>query len=129
MNVGPDATGLIPVVMQERLLAIGKWLSVNGEAIYGTTAWEKRPKTMPKDRVYYTRKGGAVYVIVFGSRVKIDVRHVKEVESVELLGSACRVDWVRDGDGVNIRMPSFRQGEFPCGHSMVFKLNLSQNGK
>ena len=129
LNIGPDATGLIPVVMQERLLAIGKWLSVNGEAIYGTTAWEKRPKTMPKDRVYYTKKGGAVYVIVFGSRVKIDVRHVKEVESVELLGSACRVDWVRDGDGVNIRMPSFRQGEFPCGHSMVFKLNLSQNGK
>lgn len=36
LNVGPDATGIIPQPEQERLLAMGKWLRVNGEAIYGT---------------------------------------------------------------------------------------------
>ncbi|MEI6140474.1 MAG: alpha-L-fucosidase, partial [Mariniphaga sp.] len=36
LNVGPAADGTIPVVMQERLLDIGKWLEVNGEAIYQT---------------------------------------------------------------------------------------------
>ena len=36
LNVGPTADGRIPVVMQERLLDIGDWLAINGEAIYGT---------------------------------------------------------------------------------------------
>ena len=36
VDIGPAADGAIPVVMQDRLLAIGAWLRVNGEAIYGT---------------------------------------------------------------------------------------------
>ena len=36
LNIGPDADGTIPVIMQDRLIAIGEWLAVNGEAIYGT---------------------------------------------------------------------------------------------
>ena len=36
LNVGPTAEGLIPQPSVERLLAMGEWLQVNGEAIYGT---------------------------------------------------------------------------------------------
>ena len=36
LNVGPDATGLIPTDNVDRLEAIGKWLSQNGESIYGS---------------------------------------------------------------------------------------------
>ena len=39
INVGPTHDGRIVPVFQERLLALGKWLKTNGEAIYGTRPW------------------------------------------------------------------------------------------
>jgi alpha-L-fucosidase len=36
LNVGPTAEGIIPQPSVERLQAMGDWLQVNGEAIYGT---------------------------------------------------------------------------------------------
>ncbi len=37
LNVGPQPDGLIQPEFQERLRAIGDWLAVNGDSIYGTT--------------------------------------------------------------------------------------------
>lgn len=38
LNVGPTAEGQIPAPSVERLKAIGDWMKLHGEAIYGTTA-------------------------------------------------------------------------------------------
>ena len=38
LNVGPTAEGVFPEPSVERLQAMGKWMEVNSEAIYGTTA-------------------------------------------------------------------------------------------
>lgn len=40
LDIGPDGTGKIPPIMQERLLQIGHWLKINGEAIYGSRKWK-----------------------------------------------------------------------------------------
>jgi alpha-L-fucosidase len=38
LNVGPTADGVIPQASVGRLLAMGAWLQVNGDAVYGTVA-------------------------------------------------------------------------------------------
>lgn len=41
LNVGPSADGQIPLLQQERLLDLGKWLEINGEAIYASKPYTK----------------------------------------------------------------------------------------
>ena len=36
LDIGPNADGTIPVIMEQRLTEIGDWLKVNGEAIYAS---------------------------------------------------------------------------------------------
>jgi alpha-L-fucosidase len=62
LNVGPDATGVIPQPEVERLATMGAWLKKNGESIYGTTA-------SPYKRLPFegraTVKGRTLYLNVF----------------------------------------------------------------
>ncbi|TFG67228.1 MAG: alpha-L-fucosidase [Anaerolineales bacterium] len=60
LNVGPTAEGLIPEPSVERLMAMGAWLKVNGESIYGTQAgpWQGL------DGYRSTRKAGKLYLHV-----------------------------------------------------------------
>jgi alpha-L-fucosidase len=62
LNVGPTPEGEIPAPSVERLAAIGRWLAVNGDAVYGTTA---SPFTTQLPWGRATRKRDALYLHVF----------------------------------------------------------------
>lgn len=55
INVGPTKEGIIPPIFKERLLLLGGWLAVNGEAIYGTSPWYNQHDSFDTD-VWYTCK-------------------------------------------------------------------------
>jgi alpha-L-fucosidase len=57
LDVGPTPEGTIQPEFVERLQAMGKWMKVNGDSIYGTTygPWQNLPfgKTTAKGRTIY----------------------------------------------------------------------------
>ncbi len=60
LNIGPRADGTVPQPSINRLLAIGKWMKTNGEAIYGTKA-TPYPYEFPWGGI--TQKGNRLYLL------------------------------------------------------------------
>lgn len=61
LNVGPTADGRIPTLQQERLRDIGRWMAVNGEAIYGSDICRRVKST--DAACAFTSKGADDYLI------------------------------------------------------------------
>ena len=123
LNIGPKADGTIPEIQKERLLGIGEWLKVNGEAIYGTDYW----KTYGEDSIRFTRKGDhTLYAIAMewpseqATIKSLDEDMDGEVQSVSMLGIDGELDWKISAEGLTIETPS----EKPCEHAYAFKISL-----
>ncbi len=86
LNIGPDGDGTIPPIMEERLLNMGKWLQINGEAIYDSEVYfNKAP-----DGIYYTTRDGYIYAITetFPAKETVfDAIPYKDSYEITLLGS------------------------------------------
>jgi len=104
LNVGPGPDGTVQPEFQERLKAVGEWMKVNGESIYGTTygPWQKLPfgKT--------TAKGKMVYLHVFDwpSSGELKVTGAGEkVKSATLLAGRQRLSFSQNQGELRIEAP------------------------
>jgi alpha-L-fucosidase len=87
LNIGPKSDGTIPEESIERLEAIGRWMKVNGESIYGTVS---SPIERPKWGRITTKRGEGsttLYLHVFDwpADGKLPVALDNEVEECRLL--------------------------------------------
>jgi alpha-L-fucosidase len=100
LNVGPTSEGLIPGPSVERLAAMGQWMKVNSESIYGTTA--SPIGEVPWGRC--TAKPGKLYLHVFDwpANGKLEVPGLKgEVRKAYLLADKKRAKLSVAGGGAD----------------------------
>lgn len=123
LNIGPTADGRIPVIMQQRLADMGKWLQVNGEAIYGTRRWEQAPAITQETSVFFTRKGNDLYIICTRFPEKeIIITDVKKPDTVSMLGYNGKVNYSHK-ESLKISIPAFAPDKLPCQYAWVFKVH------
>lgn len=91
LNVGPTADGRIPIVFQERLQALGKWIKVNGEAIYETKMFHVQNDTITESAYYTQSKDSNRVYCLFTKWPEYDqlrlsiVDHVSSDTKIEML--------------------------------------------
>jgi len=127
LNVGPTADGLIPVIMQERLIDIGKWLNVNGEAIYETRRNTLTDEQFKECKVYYTKKGKIIYAIItswLNDNIELTINEKEKIKSVKMLGYNGDIKWSVKGQKLIVSIPPLTINLLPCMHAWSFKIEL-----
>jgi alpha-L-fucosidase len=143
LNVGPKPDGTLPQEVVELLRGVGRWLDLNGEAIYGTRPWVtfgEGPTGVPKafrehdqaaftaQDVRYTQKGDALYATLMGwpQQGQVTLAALAEggpvgadqVVGVGMLGNDKALTWTQNSAGLAVQLPPAR----PCDHAYVLKI-------
>ena len=148
LNIAPRADGSIPQEQVDRLLAIGKWLDINGEAIYATRPWKtfgEGPAIIPEGhladlkfkgfcaediRFTQSKDGKTLYVHCLdkpeGNSISIKSLGIgaghlaADPRKVTMPGSDAAIQWSRTADAMKIEFPT----ELSSEHVYVFQLDL-----
>jgi alpha-L-fucosidase len=122
LDVGPTADGRIPAIQQQRLLDMGKWLDVNGEAIYHTKTWKGSAEN-ETENIYFTKKGNDLFVLCTEfPKGPIEVKGIKKAGAVTMLGFDGIVKSRKRGNALIINIPIITPLNNPEKYAWVFKI-------
>jgi len=110
LNVGPMADGTIPELQLQRLQGLGKWLDVNGEAIFGTRPWTRAEgTTAERILVRFTQKGNLLYAVLLGKpapeSITISDLSIEDNAQVYSVGHPAPLHWEQHGTDIAFSLP------------------------
>jgi alpha-L-fucosidase len=123
-GVSPLPNGTFPQQTVEILEYAGKWLQVNGEAIYGTRAWDVFNDGTDV-RFTCTKDGRNVYAISLkwpGESLTLKALRAREGWPVMMLGVDTPLRWRQGQEGLVIQIPDAIARNKPCEQAYVFKI-------
>jgi alpha-L-fucosidase len=127
--VGPDPTGKIPDLQVDRLKALGRWIKVNAEAVYGSRVLAP----YSAGSVCYTRSkdGRFAYAICKkwpGRRLQVKGVHAEPGAKIQMLGVTEPLGWTQTKSGLTIQIPDTLQDEKarPCEYAWVVRIPVQR---
>ena len=141
LNIGPKPDGTITHEETTVLLEMGKWLDINGEAIYGTRPWKifgegptpsasgimgDQKQAFTAMDIRFTTKGDVLYAIALGKPdANLVIRSLgtkteKPIAAIQLMGSADKVSWKQQPDALVIGPLS----SYPSDNAVVYKIQF-----
>jgi alpha-L-fucosidase len=121
LNIGPKSDGTIPPETVTRLADMGKWLKVNGEAIYATNA---RTDYKEGENIRFTvsKDGKTTYAIITSlpadRKVTLNTVSLTGKSKLTLLGGKGRLKTTRNGNSVTVELPK----DLPCDYAWTVKI-------
>ncbi len=129
-NLSPRADGTFPDAEVKTLLGVGDWLTINGEAIYGTHSWVKFTDGQPKSglNIRFTVKGDVLYAIILGkwpgdggtaTTESLGANGVQgKITAISMLGTDDPLSFTQGNKELRIQLPS----KAPCNYAYTFKI-------
>jgi alpha-L-fucosidase len=109
LGVGPQANGSLSPLQASRLLGLGEWLKLNGEAIFGSRPWgEGESATEDGIEVRYTCRGMTTYALLLGTpagrTIVLPSLRLLPYAGLRILGSIGYTTWFQEGKDIHIRL-------------------------